>query len=79
VDGDPAPVLSAFRSLDLVVGMRFHSLLFAERAGVPIVPVAYASKCAAWLESRGIVGVEPTEEALYAAVAGLLPAERRAG
>ncbi len=79
VDGDPAPVLSAFRSLDLVVGMRFHSLLFAERAGVPIVPVAYASKCAAWLESRGIVGVEPTDEALYAAIAELLPAERRAG
>ncbi len=79
VDGDPAPVLSAFRSLDLVVGMRFHSLLFAERAGVPTVPVAYASKCTAWLESRGMVSVEPTEEALHAAISGLLPAQRRAG
>lgn len=78
-DGHPTAVLSAFRSLDMAVCMRFHSLLFAERAGTPIVPIAYASKCTSWLEERGMSSVEPSAAGLYAALVGLLGAERRVG
>ena len=38
----PAQVLSAFGALSAVVAMRYHAMLFAERAGVPLVPVVYA-------------------------------------
>ncbi len=76
---DPGLVLSVFRRLDAAVCMRFHSLLFADRAGVPMIPIAYASKCATWLDERGMASVEPTSAALTAALSDLIPAERRAG
>jgi polysaccharide pyruvyl transferase WcaK-like protein len=78
-DGHPAGVLSSFRFLDAAVCMRFHSLVFAERTGTPIIPIAYASKCATWLDERRMASVEPLVPQLHAALAGLLGAERRAG
>ncbi len=78
-DLHPASLLSAFRSIDVAICMRFHSLLLAERAGTPMIPIAYASKCAIWLASRGMASVEATPEALLAAFMDLLPAARRAG
>lgn len=76
---DPRLVLAVFRRLDAAVCMRFHSLVFAERASVPMVPIAYASKCTTWLAERGMAGIEPTSEALTAALLDLIPAQRRAG
>ena len=76
---DPRLVLSVFRRLDAAVCMRFHSLVFAERTGVPMVPIAYASKCSTWLAERGMASVEPKSESLTAALATLIPAERQAG
>jgi polysaccharide pyruvyl transferase WcaK-like protein len=78
-DGHPAHVLSVFRSLHAAVCMRFHSLLFAERAGTAIVPITYASKCSTWLAERSMSSVEPSGKALHTAIASLLPAQRLAG
>jgi polysaccharide pyruvyl transferase WcaK-like protein len=56
VDGLSAPseVLSLFGSFVAVVCMRYHSLLFAARAGVPILALPYAAKCHTWLADNGL-------------------------
>jgi polysaccharide pyruvyl transferase WcaK-like protein len=64
----PSVVLSLFGSLDAVVGMRYHSLLFAERAAVPLIPLPYAEKCDAWLADRGLRSVRPTAAAMSRAL-----------
>ncbi len=74
----PATVLSLFGALSGAVCMRYHSLLFAHRAGVPIVPLAYAAKCRAWLTEHGEASIEPTAEALADAIQVRLPAVSRA-
>lgn len=56
----PAQVLAVFGHLQVAVCMRYHSLVFAARAGVPIIPIAYADKCRTWLAERGEEPVEPT-------------------
>lgn len=75
-DHHPAALLSVFRSLDAAVCMRFHSLLFAERTGTPMVSYAYAPKCTAWLAERGLCSADPSADALTAAIGELLGAER---
>jgi polysaccharide pyruvyl transferase WcaK-like protein len=60
----PADVLAVFGQLDVVVGMRFHSLLFANRMEIPAVPIAYADKVVAWLAAHGEVPTQPTAAAL---------------
>jgi polysaccharide pyruvyl transferase WcaK-like protein len=74
----PAAVLALFGALDAVVAMRYHAYLFAERAGVPLVPMAYADKSLAWLHERGLAAVAPTGEALSGALAASLPARSKA-
>lgn len=74
----PSAVLSLVGSLDAVVGMRYHSLLFAERAGVPLIPISYAAKCDAWLTERGLRAVPPSAAALSRALARVVPARSRA-
>lgn len=63
LEGSPSPgeVMAVFGSLTAAVCMRYHSLLFAARAGTPIVPVPYAPKCDAWIDEHGLqpVPVEP--------------------
>jgi len=65
---DPATVIGAFEALSAAVCMRYHSLLFAERAGIPIIPVAYAEKCRHWLEDRHLASIEITAPALIVAI-----------
>jgi polysaccharide pyruvyl transferase WcaK-like protein len=48
--------------------MRFHSLLFAARAGTLIIPLPYAPKCEAWLEEHGLERVPIEGPALASAV-----------
>jgi len=74
----PAAVLSVFSALTAVVAMRYHGLLFAERAGIPLIPVSYADKCLAWLSERGMRPVEPSLRALSRALAAALPARSKA-
>ena len=57
--------------------MRYHSLLFAYDAGVPIIALPYAAKCHAWLAEHGAGSTEPTVEALTDAVRALLPVPPR--
>lgn len=52
----PREMLALVGSLDLLVGMRLHALLFAVSQGVPIVPVAYDPKVDALARDLG----EPT-------------------
>jgi polysaccharide pyruvyl transferase WcaK-like protein len=49
----PSVVLAAFTQLTAVVAMRYHAMLFADRAGVPLVSMAYAEKTGRWLADRG--------------------------
>jgi polysaccharide pyruvyl transferase WcaK-like protein len=65
---DPSAVLGVFEALSAAVCMRYHSLLFAERAGIPIVPIAYAEKCRHWLAERGREPIELTTGALAAEI-----------
>ncbi len=69
--GDTGELLGIFEAASAVVAMRYHSLLFAERAGIPIVPIAYAEKCRRWIEERHRTPVEPHVDAI---LAGLEPA-----
>jgi polysaccharide pyruvyl transferase WcaK-like protein len=66
-DETPA-LLGLFEALAAAVCMRYHSLLFAERAGIPLVPIPYAEKCRHWIAERELPEVEPTSEALIAAL-----------
>ena len=61
---DPARLLGVFEALSGAVCMRYHSLLFAERARIPIVPIAYAEKCRHWLADHDLQPVEPTGASL---------------
>jgi len=75
---DTAELLGLFEAFTAAVCMRYHSLLFAERAGIPIVPIAYAEKCRHWLEERRLASVEASPigliDALRAALGSLQPA-----
>jgi polysaccharide pyruvyl transferase CsaB len=51
---DPATLLGLIGSVDLLVGMRLHSLLFAARQGVPMVGLSYDPKIDAAQERFGI-------------------------
>jgi len=55
----PALLLAAYGHFSAMVSMRYHGLLFAARAGVPLIAVPYAQKCRTWLAERAEVGVEP--------------------
>jgi polysaccharide pyruvyl transferase CsaB len=62
----PREMLALIGSLDLLVGMRLHALLFAASQGVPIVPVAYDPKVDALARDLG----EPTPVRASAVSAG---------
>jgi polysaccharide pyruvyl transferase WcaK-like protein len=68
----PEEVMAVVGRLAAVVCMRYHSLLFAERTGTPIVPVPYASKCDAWIDEHGLQGVPLEPDALASAVRGVV-------
>jgi len=50
----PAEILALLGQFPVVVCMRYHSLLFAARAGAAIVAIPYAEKCSSWLEEQGL-------------------------
>jgi polysaccharide pyruvyl transferase WcaK-like protein len=64
----PARLLALFGNLAAVVGMRYHSLLFAERAGVPLIALPYAEKCRSWLDERHLEATPTTGPALARAL-----------
>ncbi len=52
----PGEILGLMEHLDMVVGMRFHVLLFAALARRPFIPLPYATKVAGLLEDVGLLG-----------------------
>ncbi len=56
---DPAELMDLTAALDLVVAVRFHSLVFAALAGVPLVGVSYDPKIDHFL---GSLGLEPVAD-----------------
>lgn len=56
----PSELLAAFDHLSAAICMRYHGLLFAERAGIPILPIVYAPKVAAWAAERRMRPVTPS-------------------
>jgi polysaccharide pyruvyl transferase WcaK-like protein len=75
----PATMLALIGRLDAVVAMRYHALHFAQRAGVPVVPLPYAPKCLAWCADEGVVPasvdtiVARLEPAIRAAALDVVP------
>ena len=74
----PSVVLAAFAQLTAVVAMRYHAMLFAERAGVPLVPLVYAEKTLRWLAERGLSAVPPATPRLLAALREAVVRDERA-
>ncbi len=66
---DTSELLGLFEAFVAAVCMRYHGLLFAERAGIPIVPFAYAEKCRHWLADRGLAPAQPSTGAIVEALA----------
>lgn len=64
----PSEVLAAFGRLSAVVSMRYHAMLFAERAAVPLVPLVYAEKNVRWLDEHGVAAVPAEAAAVTAAL-----------
>lgn len=64
----PSVVLGLFSQLAAAVCVRYHSLLFANRAGVPIVGVPYSEKCQSWLDDHGQQSLDLDHELLTSAV-----------
>ena len=71
----PARIMAAYRNLSVLIGMRYHSLLFAERASVPLIAIPYADKCRTWLAEHGHQPTPPTADAVIDAVRTLVPVE----
>lgn len=73
----PEEVMAVFGRLTAAVCMRYHSLLFADRAGTPIVPVPYAPKCEVWIAEHGLQGVPLEPAALASAVRAAVGVRRQ--
>ena len=70
-DLTPLGMLDLVRSLDGVVAMRFHAIVFASLAGVPAVAIPYDDKCSEFLAEHRMSSVETsalTAQALLAAL-----------
>lgn len=74
LDGDhhPADVLAAIGQLSALVSMRYHGILFADRASVPLVPLVYAEKTRRWLDERGVPAIPLQAGPLTAALRAAL-------
>ena len=64
----PGTVLAIFPLLAGAICMRYHSLLFSTRAGIPIVAIPYAEKCHTWLDEHGIAPTAPRGPQLASAL-----------
>ncbi|MGD6851448.1 MAG: polysaccharide pyruvyl transferase family protein [Candidatus Bathyarchaeia archaeon] len=60
-DLTPSEVKGIIARLDLLVGMRFHSFVFATSAKTPFVGISYSKKVAAFLNSMGIQALKIQE------------------
>lgn len=68
--GNCEPILKAVSSASCVLGTRFHSIVLALVAGVPVLPVSYSDKTAGMLEDLGYDGFSLEHSKLGNADAG---------
>jgi len=64
----PDLVLATIGELSALVAMRYHAMLFAERAGVPLIPISYADKTDRWLTEHGLRSIRPNAKDLTRAL-----------
>jgi polysaccharide pyruvyl transferase WcaK-like protein len=74
---DTRALLGLFEAFRAAVCMRYHSLLFADRASIPVVPIAYAEKCRHWLHERGLDDVDASPDELITRLQVALARSRR--
>jgi polysaccharide pyruvyl transferase WcaK-like protein len=55
----PGDLLALAGTMDLVLGVRLHALVFAAAQGTPAVGLAYDSKVSAFMREQGLPGVLP--------------------
>jgi polysaccharide pyruvyl transferase WcaK-like protein len=72
-----AVVLAAIGQMSALVAMRFHAVLFAERAGVPLLAISYAEKTQRWLADHELRPVDPNPTTLVRHLRAALDAPRR--
>jgi polysaccharide pyruvyl transferase WcaK-like protein len=72
----PEEVLSAIGHLSAMVAMRYHAMLFAYRASVPLVPITYAEKTDRWVGEHDLEPVLPQAGALAQAIRAALARAR---
>lgn len=72
----PSLMLAAFGTLSAAVCMRYHALLFADRAGIPIVAMPYAEKCRSWLADHELPATPMNGPALSAALRAAMGARQ---
>lgn len=68
----PPHYLALLGQVDLLLGMRLHSLIFAARMGVPLVGISYDPKIDRFLEGAGGHPVLPVETLSFAKLKPLL-------
>jgi polysaccharide pyruvyl transferase WcaK-like protein len=73
----PAQMLAVFGCLSAAVCMRYHSLLFADRMGIPIIPIPYAPKCDSWIAEHGLRPVLLAPATLASAIHDAVGADRQ--
>jgi polysaccharide pyruvyl transferase WcaK-like protein len=74
----PVEVLGLLSQFPVIVAMRYHALLFAERVGAAVVPIPYAEKCYSWLEDHGLEPANTDAESLTERIRQAL-SDRRVG
>lgn len=76
---DPWSLLALLGRMDLVVGVRFHALVFSALSGAPAVAVSYDPKVRHLAEALGVPWVAPANEMSQLADALTRAWEERAG
>lgn len=52
----PTDTLALVGKMDLFIGMRFHSKVFAHKMGVPLIGIIYEEKCKEFIKDNNLIG-----------------------
>lgn len=67
----PGQMLGVIGSLDALVAMRFHGIVFGHVAGTPTLAIEYDEKCGAFARDRAIASISPADVNVERLSAGL--------
>jgi polysaccharide pyruvyl transferase WcaK-like protein len=77
--GHPSVVLAALEHASAAVAMRYHAMVFAQRAGTPLVALPYAEKTRRFLAQAGLPAVDPDSREVTVALRAALSQASRTG